>query len=337
VVSNEHKLVFDELVFDPCLRQLLFSSPTLVSGGVPRRTTGGSGRSLCRAKVVAEDDMKRLVDERESTGHYAGVADLASRSGVDRDGLEKLAWAGALDQLMSSAAGRKDDDRRSAYWQLGVIGARPKAPSSQLSVPLESPAAPASIEQLDPWEVMIADYSSQGLSLRAHPTGLLRSSLGPKVLRSDRLPRHRNGAVVEIAGMVTARQRPESAKGVTFINLQDETGNANLIVGRKVYENARMAVRTAPLLWAKGKLEHRQGPVNIVVNELRPLQPTVAAKGGADPAPPASPDDRRRQARREQALSELRAAAPGAHSFSRRRRAGLCTKTGWRKKARPAL
>jgi error-prone DNA polymerase len=270
-------------------------------------------------KGIREESMNALVDERERTGSYASVADLASRSGVDRDGLERLAWAGALDGLMPATAAARNDDRRGAYWQLGVVGARPPAPRAQMSMPLEPPSTPGTIEELDSWQTMIADYQSTGISLGAHPMGLLRDSLGPKVLRSDRLSGHRDGTTVEVAGMVTARQRPESAKGVTFITLEDESGVANLIVGKSVYEKARMAVRSAPLLWAKGKLEHRAGPVNIVVTELRPLQPVVAAESATGPTPPTSLDERRKRDRREQALAELRAAAPGGHSFGRRR------------------
>jgi DNA polymerase III alpha subunit len=214
------------------------------------------------AHSSAVEAARRLVEERGRAGDYASVADLASRSGVDREGLERLAWAGALDDLMPATAGGKKDDRRSAYWQLGVVGARPPAPAVQMSIPLESPPTPETIEQLDSWQTMIADYQSTGISLGAHPMSLLRGSLGAEVKRSAQLPSHRDGAIVEVAGMVTARQRPETARGVTFITLEDETGTANLIVGRRVYENARMAVRSAPLLWAKGRLEHREGPVN---------------------------------------------------------------------------
>jgi error-prone DNA polymerase len=274
---------------------------------------------LSYVKGVREGDMKALVTERESTGDYASVADLASRSRVDQDGLEKLAWAGALDSLTTKQRGAAVD-RRSAYWQLGVVGARPPAPRAQLPVQLDPPSTPDSIEELDPWQVMIADYTSTGISLGAHPMGLLRDSLGPKVLRSDQLERHRDGATVEIAGMVTARQRPGTAKGITFITLEDEQGTANLIVGKATYEKARMAVRTAPLLWAKGRLERRDGgPVNIVVTELRPVRPTVTDGGGDGSPPPTSPDDRPRQARREQALAELRAAVPSGHRFGQRR------------------
>ena len=95
--------------------------------------------------------------------------------------------------------------------------------------------------------------------------------------------------------MVVARQRPETAKGIVFMLLEDERGTVNLIVPPPVYERHRAAVRAAPLVRAKGRLERREGTTNVLVSEVdeleRPTAPPTGrrhAAGPASPSPPAS-------------------------------------------------
>ena len=92
--------------------------------------------------------------------------------------------------------------------------------------------------------------------------------------------------------MVVARQRPETAKGIVFMLLEDERGTVNLIVPPPVYERHRALVRAAPMVRARGRLERREGTINVLVSELAPLECT----------------------------EELRAVAPAGHSFGRRGR-----------------
>ncbi|HXR59787.1 MAG TPA: OB-fold nucleic acid binding domain-containing protein, partial [Solirubrobacterales bacterium] len=96
---------------------------------------------------------------------------------------------------------------------------------------------------------------------------------------------------------------PETANGITFLLLEDERGSVNLVVPPPVYERHRPLVRTAPLLRARGRLERREGTINVVVSDLAPLERT---------APPRKP--------RELAVAELRAVAPAGHAFGRRGR-----------------
>jgi len=145
-----------------------------------------------------------------------------------------------------------------------------------MALPLEAPVAPEGMEPLDPWERVVADYRSIGMTLDSHPMGLMREDLGPRVLRSSQLERAGTGATVEVAGLVVARQRPETAKGIVFMLLEDERGTVNLIVPPPVYERCRAAVRAAPLVRAKGKLERQEGTTNVVVTEVAELErPTL--------------------------------------------------------------
>jgi error-prone DNA polymerase len=256
-------------------------------------------------KGVREEEMEALVAERERGGPYKGIAELASRSGVGLPSLERLAWAGALDGIAADSG----EDRRRALWRVGVTGAgRIAGASTQLALPIEPPPSPE-LEPLGEWGRMIADYRATGMTVARHPMKLLRPGLPPWLLRSSDLERTEDGAAIEVAGMVTARQRPETANGITFMLLEDERGAVNLVVPPPVYERHRPLVRTAPLLRARGRLERREGTVNVVVADLAPLEPRPSA--AADPAP---------RATAEHAAAELRAVAPAGHAFGRRGR-----------------
>ncbi|MFN8216718.1 MAG: error-prone DNA polymerase [Solirubrobacterales bacterium] len=292
-------------------------------------------------KGVRAEEMEELVAERGRGGPYRGVAELASRAGAGLASLERLAWAGALDSI-PAAGGPRDggtEDRRQALWRVGVSGrGRGAAGGTQLALPLEPPLPPE-LEPLGEWGRLIADYRSTGLTLGRHPLALLRGGLDRRVRASADLERLADGAEVEVAGLVVARQRPETARGIVFMLLEDERGVVNLVVPGRVYERHRALVRAAPLLIARGRLERREGVINVVVFEVRPLQPTAPPPsagaieaGDGLPPPPARPDraepppgssDRRRESgreRRELAIAELREVAPAGHSFGRRGR-----------------
>jgi error-prone DNA polymerase len=278
-------------------------------------------------KGVRKEEMETLVTERERTGPYRSIADLASRSGAGREGLERLAWAGALDAIPAVGKG----ERRKALWEVGVTrtAVRQRA-DTQLALPLESPDPPQLLP-LDSWEQVIADYRSTAMVLGDHPMALMREGLGAKVARSKDLEGVDDGAGVQVAGMVVARQRPETAKGIVFMLLEDESGTVNLVVPPPVYERFRVAVRAAPLVRARGRLERREWATNVIVTELSALQWGDRAGfevSRIDPAH-AQADQRhsdgelslaeRRRARRL-AVAELRAVAPAGHSFGRRGR-----------------
>jgi len=219
-------------------------------------------------KGVQAEEMEALVAERERSGPYKGIAELASRSGAGLPSLERLAWAGALDGIPAGS----EDERREALWRVGVTGAgRVAAGGTQLALPIEPPQPPE-LEPLGDWEELIADYRSTGLSVSKHPMRLLRPGLDPRIARTTDLAHLRHGSTVEVAGMVTARQRPETANGVTFVLLEDERGSVNLVVPPSVYERQRPLVRTAPLIRARGRLERREGTTNVVVSSFVALE-----------------------------------------------------------------
>ncbi|MFP5389712.1 MAG: OB-fold nucleic acid binding domain-containing protein, partial [Thermoleophilia bacterium] len=296
-------------------------------------------------KGVREEEMESLLAERERSGDYAGIADLASRSGAGRDGLERLAWAGALDDLLgagirvskrsmpslSGPSAAALPGRREALWEAGGAGtARRHGRDVQMALPLEPPQAPE-LKPLSDWEQLIASYHSFGITLDAHPLGLMRDHLDEEIRSSADLERDENGATVAVAGFVVARQRPGTANGIVFMLLEDEIGTINLVVPPPVYERCRAAVRAAPLVRAVGRLERHEGTTNVVVSDVAelsiPKDSAARARAGEGPGPQRSADkplkSRQRgashQPLRERAIAELRAVAPDAHSWGRRR------------------
>jgi error-prone DNA polymerase len=322
---NEQPMGFyppDSLVHEAQRRGVRIVRPDANRSGVLCRVERERGGLVVRVglgyvKGVREEEMESLAAARERGGPYLGIADLASRSGAGRDGLERLAWAGALDEIPESADEGAGGRRREALWQVGIApNARGAGTGAQLALPLEPPEPPA-LAPLGGWEAMIADYRSTGMTLGEHPLAMMRAGLDPRILRSTDLARVGDGSEVEVAGMVVARQRPETAKGIVFMLLEDERGVVNLIVPPPVYERHRAVVRAAPLARAGGRLERREGVVNILVSEIVDLDPSPSADRRV-PKNPALGGERR--ARRERAVAELRAAAPAGHSWGRRGR-----------------
>jgi error-prone DNA polymerase len=121
---------------------------------------------------------------------------------------------------------------------------------------------------------MVADYATTGLTLGPHPLKLLRGGLPAGTVSCQDLGRLSHGSLVKIGGLVVARQRPGTAKGIVFILLEDEFGTINLIVPPPVYERRRLIVRMEPLIMAHGRLERLPqagGAINVYVRHLRAL------------------------------------------------------------------
>jgi len=185
---------------------------------------------------------------------HASVAGLAQRAGLNRKDLNCLAAAGALRSL----AGH----RRTAHWLTsGVEKETAFLPSpGNDGVELEPPSE---------GEDIVADYRSLGLTLGRHPLALLRGHLQKlQVTRSDQLSRLPHGSRVRAAGLVTCRQRPDTASGVVFVTLEDESGCVNVIVWRDLLERQRRELLVARLLGVAGVLEREGLVVHLIARRL---------------------------------------------------------------------
>jgi error-prone DNA polymerase len=117
-----------------------------------------------------------------------------------------------------------------------------------------------------------ADYRTTGLSLKGHPIGFHREALSQlRVLRACELATAENERVIKVAGIVLIRQRPATAKGITFVTLEDETGVANLIVRPEVWNRFYTICKTTAAWIATGKLERHSGVINILTFRIDDL------------------------------------------------------------------
>ena len=225
-------------------------------------------------RSVKEQEVKQLVAARKVGGRFRSLSDLASRAGAGAPSLELLAWSGACDALVQNGADAErttSASRRVALWQLGVATPGREVPGgTQLALPLDLPAPPA-LRELTPWQSMLADYGTTGLTTHSHPMALLRDRLPDDATTSRDLGTLEHGARVRVGGLVVARQRPGTANGIVFILLEDEYGTINLVVPAQVYERHRLTVRTEPLMLVEGKLEKLAaagGAINVLVDRV---------------------------------------------------------------------
>jgi error-prone DNA polymerase len=291
---------------------------------------------------VRTDEVEALVAAREAGGPFASLGELASRAGAGRAALETLAWAGACDRLAgigADGADRGDEAarrgaRRAALWQLGIASPGERTPAgTQLSLPLDVPAPPP-LRVLDPWESMVADYATTGLTLGPHPLAIVRPRLPAGTVSIRDLEGLGHRATVSLGGLVVARQRPGTAKGVVFLLVEDEFGTVNLVVPPDIYERHRLIVRSEPLILARGRLEKLPvagGAINVLVQDVRALvapdedaadvvelaERRTAARAAAVAAA-AGPD--RATAGSAAAAADFRGVAPAVQSFASGRR-----------------
>jgi len=265
----------DALVHEAQRRGIAVLPPEVNASEVGCTVTGGRDEApavqvgLGYVLGVRADEVAALVEARAAGGPFASLEDLASRAGAGRAALERLAWSGACDALAGG-------DRRVALWQLGVAApGRQIAEGTQLALALDLPAAPE-LKALSRWDAMIADYATTGLTAITHPLALLRERLrGEGATDVGALAGLSHGARVRVGGLVIARQRPGTAKGITFMLLEDEHGTVNIIVSPPIYERDRLTVRTEPLVVIDGRLERHAaagGAINIVARRVTALE-----------------------------------------------------------------
>ena len=194
------------------------------------------------SKAVAE----RIAHQR-ALGAFASTQDLALRCLLDVGDLRALASADALLSLSGH--------RRQQVWEASALRA---APALLQGAPIEEDAL--LLEPAPEGEEVVFDYASVGLSLRSHPLALLRAQLEPKrLLTAEQMRDFPSGRLVRTCGIVTMRQQPQTAKGVVFVTLEDETGSVNVIVWKAVKEQFREVVYRARLMAVYGVWQRDEG------------------------------------------------------------------------------
>jgi error-prone DNA polymerase len=157
--------------------------------------------------------------------------------------------------------------RRQLLWQLGMLVKKPPD-----AMPLRLPMPGVNLPQMTLKDKVAADYQIQGLSAKHHPMEVFRSELSKNVLKSSGIPAIPSGTKVKVAGCVVCRQMPGTAKGHVFITLEDEYGLINVILRPQVYDKYRQIARLEPVIIVEGTLQKHDGIVNIVAQQLHPIQ-----------------------------------------------------------------
>ncbi len=192
---------------------------------------------------------------------YRSMEDLVRRTGLTAEHLEALAAAGALECLGLT--------RRQALWRAG--SAALDQPGSLPGTLVES--QPLLFDDPTPVEVLADDLWATGVSTEDHPIAQLRAELDARgVLSTAGLATAEPDRRVEVGGLVTHRQRPGTASGITFVSLEDEFGLVNVVCSVGVWQRFRKVARSSPALIVRGKLERSpEGVVNVVADHLEPL------------------------------------------------------------------
>ncbi|RCS63222.1 error-prone DNA polymerase [Microbacterium sp. JB110] len=254
---------------DACLTDHAFDEPTAFDpsadddSSAHRRDRRFAVRlGLAGVTGVGLRTARRVVASREEDGPFASQHDLVRRTGVSEKQLESLATAGAFSSIGHSV--------RESLWAAGAAAQdRPEyLPGTVQSVQPPLFADPTSYERL------VGDLWATGVSTDDHPLAHFRPALEARgVLSSVGLRTHETGRRVEVAGLVTHRQRPATASGITFLNLEDECGLVNVICSAGAWARYRTVVRDSPALIARGILERSpEGVINLTADAFEPLR-----------------------------------------------------------------
>ncbi len=210
---------------------------------------------------LSAEGAARLMEARAQRP-FDSVEDMAARTSLDKRELKCLAAAGALATL----AGH----RRQAYWDVAGI----EQPLPLASAPVEE--IQPQLQPLTEGQDLAADYASVGLTLGRHPLALLREQLRrQRLFTAQELRAFPNRRLARAAGIVIGRQRPGTASGVTFLTLEDETGQINVVVWRDLGEKQRRELLGARLLAVFGTLERQGEVVHLIAGHLKDLTPLL--------------------------------------------------------------
>ena len=212
---------------------------------------------LTEVQGIGRAQAQRIVDAR-ADGPYTSINDVVRRTGLSVPQTEALATAGAFDSFGLS--------RRQALWNAGYADSADTLPGTAVD------AAPPELPGMSAAELTLADLWATQISPDDHPVGHLRPVLDThEVVPIARLGAEHDRTRVRVAGLVTHRQRPSTAGGVTFLNLEDETGMLNIVCSRPMWQRfVRVGRRTNAML-VRGTIEHSEGVTNLVADKLEPL------------------------------------------------------------------
>ena len=216
---------------------------------------------------IGADLADEIEAARKADGLFADTEDLVRRvPSLTLPQLEAMATAGLFGECFGL-------DRRMALWTVGATAQSRPGRLPGVVTGADAPHLPG----MSPVEEAVADLWATGVSPDGHPTTFMRDQLTAMgVVTSIQLHTATPGSpapgsMVRVAGVVTHRQRPMTAQGVTFLNLEDETGLINVVVSKGCWARFRKVAREAQAMLIRGRLERSEGVVNVVAEHLAPL------------------------------------------------------------------
>ncbi len=236
--------------------------PEARGGGVGPEARAAVRLGCASVRGVGSEAAARIEDGAP----WSSMEDLVRRAGVTRAQLEALATGGALDGL--PGGGGRPGGRRSLVWGAGAAAQATAERLPGVVTGAEPPALPSAT----PWEGVADDLWSLGLSPDATAMELAREGLHRRgVVAARELAGRSTGERVTVGGVVTHRQRPESAHGAVFLNLEDETGMVNVVCSRGAWARWREVARSSPALVVRGRIERSEGATTLVAERFEPL------------------------------------------------------------------
>jgi error-prone DNA polymerase len=207
------------------------------------------------------------ICEARTAGDFGSMSEFTRRTGLNRSVIEQLSEADAFGSL--------ERDRRNALWE--ALSQEKKRLDQPLFDALAADDEPLSmLPEITDQEQVYEDYRTLGLSLRSHPLAFQRASLKQlqitPIAELQQTPANRH---VRVAGLVLMRQRPSTAKGVTFVTIEDETGAANLVLFQNIWDRYYKIAKQSGAWIAHGKLEKKDGVTHVIVNRIEDMSQSI--------------------------------------------------------------
>ena len=258
------------LVADARRHGVLVHGPD-VNASLPHATLENAGLDvrlgLSAVRHIGQELAERIVEDREANGPFVDLLNLAQRVQLSVPQTEALATAGALGCFGTA--------RREALWAAGAAATQRPDRLPGVGASSHVPTLPGMTEL----ELAAADVWATGVSPDSYPTQFLREKLDEMgIVPADQLLSVPDGTRVLVAGAVTHRQRPATAQGVTFMNLEDETGMVNVMCSKGVWARHRKLAQTASALIIRGIVQNATGAVTVAADRMSPIDMKVASK-----------------------------------------------------------
>ena len=222
-------------------------------------------------KDVGGRGAEAIVAERGRGGSYRDPSDLVRRTGLKPQAIQSLVQAGAFDGLVSN--------RRQALWNAG-LDVRPGR-NGQPALPLTTVEHAPELPDFTDFERMAGEYRVMGIYPSGHLMQFVRPGLDPRVLPTTAIEFLEDGTEVLVAGWPVARQHPRGRHGTVFVTVEDEEGDTQLIVWPPVFERCKRQLSSQVIL-ARGTVSRWDGTANVIVSDVRAIDPRVSMPDGHD-------------------------------------------------------